>query len=262
MATDLIGYLEFATRLAKDAGDIARKYFSHETDFIVKDDNSPVTMADTEINRLVISRCREAYPDIDVLGEEESDIKGEGKLLWVCDPIDGTIPYSLGMPISSVCLALVDDGAPVLGIIYDFHNDRLFSAVKGQGAWLNGDPIQAVNDVKPMKMVSIEWWHSAAYNLSAVRNTLAAKGYRTPNYCSGAVTCLTIASRRMSGLVYASDKPWDAAPNKVILEELGCRVTDLSGNEQRYDRPIRGYIACVPEVFDELVSACDDALLP
>jgi len=91
-------YLEFAKSLALEAGKIMRTYFL-VTDTTWKADQTPVTQADTEINSLVIDRVQKAYPSHSVYGEEESSLR-ESKFLWVCDPVDGTLPYSLGLPLS------------------------------------------------------------------------------------------------------------------------------------------------------------------
>src|SRR3954462_4543937 len=137
---DLRKALRFAQRLAKEAGVIARRHYDPTISFDPKDDSSPVTQADVEINRLVIARCRAAYPEAGVLGEEESS-QGVSDILWVCDPIDGTTPYMLGAHASTFCLALVYKGVPVVGVVYDFWNKRLYSAIKGESAFLNGAPL-------------------------------------------------------------------------------------------------------------------------
>ena len=233
--------LEFAEELAREAAVIAKKYFSYEMVVEIKKDNSPLTAADMEINQLVINRCQEAYPSIGILGEEQSTDQYEGRLVWVCDPVDGTIPYTLGMPISTFCLALVEDGVPQVGIVYDFWNDNLYSGVKGSGAWVNGKDM-VVQSQDPMRFVSLEWWHAARFDLSGVREKLFIDGYQVPNFASGAFTSMMVAMGRITGLISASDKPWDIAAPKVIVEQLGGCVTDLSGNEQRYDQDIKGAV--------------------
>ena len=256
---ELTEYLEFATELAREAGVIARRHFTADVAYEVKSDNSPVTIADTEINQLIIDRCQQRYPEIGVLGEELSSELKPGKLLWVCDPIDGTIPYTLGMPISTFCLALVDDGVPVVGVVYDFNNERLFCAVKGQDAWLNGK-VLLPPQTEPMRLVSLEWWHSAKYDLSGAREDLSNQGYQVPNYASGAFTSMMIGLGRISGIIYAGDKPWDGAAAKVIVEELGATMTSLSGTDQRYDKPIEGYILAAPGAYTDLLSAVQPRL--
>ncbi|MEY3197673.1 MAG: hypothetical protein RL023_300 [Candidatus Parcubacteria bacterium] len=81
-------YLKFAKRLAIEAEEIALKYFSFEVENTRKDDNTPLTKADTEINELVIKRINDTYPEHSIYGEEKSERKENSKYIWVCDPID------------------------------------------------------------------------------------------------------------------------------------------------------------------------------
>ena len=99
-------YLEFAKKLAKEAEEIALKYFSFETETSQKDDSTPLTKADTEINDLVIRRINEAYPEHSIYGEEKSYIKADSKYIWVCDPIDGTMAFECGLPLFVFSIAL------------------------------------------------------------------------------------------------------------------------------------------------------------
>ena len=101
-------YLEFTKNLAKEAEEIALRYFSFEVENTWKEDNTPLTKADTEINDLVIKRINEAYPEHSIYGEEKSDIKENSQYIWVCDPIDGTMAFSCGLPIFVFSIALVD----------------------------------------------------------------------------------------------------------------------------------------------------------
>lgn len=253
---DLQSYHDFACALARDAGAIAKEYFSTEITFINKSDNSPVTAADTEINSLVISRCSAAFPEINILGEEESSYNGSRKdFLWVCDPIDGTIPYTLGMPISTFSLALVQDGEPVIGVIYDFHSDRLFSAIKGKGAWLNGKVLPLASEKEPLKLVNLEWYPSAAHNLTGSRERLFAQRFQVPNYATNLFVSTSVALGRAAATVYAGDRPWDAAAAKVIAEACGCIVTDLRGANQRYDQSITGVIVAHPKYHKLVLEA-------
>lgn len=77
--------LDFAKNLSLEAQEIALNYFSFETESIYKDDNTPLTKADTEINDLVIKRINETYPEHSIYGEEESDKKEGSRFIWVCD---------------------------------------------------------------------------------------------------------------------------------------------------------------------------------
>lgn len=142
-------YLEFSKKLAKEAEEIALKYFSFEVENTWKGDDTPLTVADTEINDLVIKRINETYPEHSIYGEEKSDIKENSKYIWVCDPIDGTMPFSNGLPIFTFSIALADqsNGQPILGLINDPVMKNMYWAHKGNGAYRNGKKISVTKDI-------------------------------------------------------------------------------------------------------------------
>ncbi len=261
--TELAGYAayhDFAVALAQESGALARQHFNPDINFEPKGDNSPVTAADVAINRLVIERCQAEYPAIGIMGEEESSAGSSADLLWVCDPIDGTSPYAFGMSASTFCLALVENGVPVIGIVYDFMNDRLFHAVKGHGAFLNGQKLTMPN-YPPMKLVNFEWWSETAADIHGFHELMFAKKFQVPNYTSSGFMGMQVATGRIAGQIYMGKSPWDVAALKVIAEESGCLVTDIDGNEQRYDQPIRGAITAHPKYHHELLAALQSVLI-
>ncbi|HSW79610.1 MAG TPA: inositol monophosphatase [Candidatus Saccharimonadales bacterium] len=250
---DLREYLSFAEDLAKQAGKIAKQFEDAASIATDKTDKSPLTVADEKINQLVIDAVKSKYPKIGVLGEEKSHKSGKTNgLLWVCDPIDGTLPYILGASISTFCLALVDDGDPVVGVVYVFSKDQLFSAAKGLGVWRNGTAFKPGRPNPSHAVASELWYASPAIAKSHLKKLYDAQ-YLTPTFFSTSFDGMQLAEGKIKGVIYANNKPWDFAAAKVILDELGIRVTDLEGNEQRYDQSINGIIASDGSVHKELL---------
>jgi len=126
-------YLEFAQKIALEAGNIMKKYFSKKDISSYKGDKTIVTLANKEINTLLIKRVKEKFPEHSVDGEEEQF--GRSKYVWVCDPIDGTAMYARDIPVAVFSLALVIDGVSTVGVIYDPFTENLYSAIKGEGAY-------------------------------------------------------------------------------------------------------------------------------
>lgn len=247
-------YLEFAKALAYEAGEIMRKYFL-KTEREWKQDETPLTIADTTINRMVIERIAEKFPEHSVLGEEESAIQENARLTWVCDPVDGTMPYSHGLPISTFSLALCDDGVPVAGVVYDPFMKRLFSASQGGGAFCN-DTALHVNQTTENSLVSVDAFPSTNPIVdvdASILNTFRACGIKTVTMWSSILPACLVAQGEFSGAVLNIPAPQDPAAIKVIVEEAGGKVTDLFGNDQRYDRPTKGFIASNGVLHDELV---------
>jgi myo-inositol-1(or 4)-monophosphatase len=166
-------YLKFATDLALEAGQIMEKHFHAAVEFREKADLTIVTVADEAINQLVIDRVAESYSEHSVFGEEASSNKGH-QYAWVCDPIDGTIPYSKGLPVSVFSLALTKDGESIVGVVYDPFMKRLYSAIKGEGAFLNGEAINvSSSDLGRHALINIEWWPEAPYDIDTACHNLS-----------------------------------------------------------------------------------------
>ncbi len=253
-------YLEFAKRLALEAGEIMRKYFL-VTDTTWKSDNTPLTQADTEINSLVIQRINEAYPTHSVLGEEESDMK-DSQYVWVCDPVDGTMPYSHGLPISTFSLALCDDGVPQVGVVYDPFMKRLFWAASGSGAFCNGETVHVNAKGFENALIDIAGGQVALRGVidgRKIAQNLTGRGAKTSDIYSTILPSCLVATGNYVATIFNLPKPEDPAAVKVIVEEAGGRVTDLFGNDQRYDCPTKGFIASNGVVHDELVRLVKEA---
>lgn len=103
-------HLDFAKSLADDAGEITLQHFQVGVANEAKalEGNTPVTIADTAINSMVIEAIRKQYPEHAVIGEEESHVQDNAEYTWVCDPIGGTIPCVMGIPTNVFSLAMVN----------------------------------------------------------------------------------------------------------------------------------------------------------
>lgn len=255
---DKAKYLEFAKALAHEAGDIMRKYFL-KTDTEWKQDGTPLTVADTTINRMVIERIAETFPGHSVLGEEESDMK-DSRYTWVCDPVDGTMPYSHGLPISTFSLALCDDGKPVVGVVYDPFMERLFYASVGGGAFCNDGRISVNQNGLTNALIDLAAIEKSFIDFRKPLNLeLYRRGAKTTQLWSSILPTCLVAGGMYEASIFGISKPEDPAAIKVIVEEAGGRVTDLFGNEQRYDMPTKGFIASNGVIHNELVRLLQEA---
>ena len=249
--------LEFAKKLAHEAGGIMHKYFNQTDISHYKGDNTIVTTADIEINQLVIDRVRERYPDHGVYGEEDS-FGRDKSILWVCDPIDGTRMFACGIPTAAFSLALVIHGEPVIGVIYNPRTDRLYHAVKGQGAFCNDKPIH-VNDItfeskKAISHFDIRPGTELFVKMSGLINKLISKTYLVSiGSCVNASTQIACGSFVAGFYPGTKCKNVDVAAAKIIIEEAGGRVTNFYGEEQRYDQDIKGVIMSNGVVHEEIL---------
>lgn len=247
-------YLEFAKDIANYSGKIMLKYFSQDNGASYKGDKTIVTLADTEINSYLISRVKEKYPEHSVDGEEEQF--GDSKYKWVCDPVDGTAMYARHIPVAVFSLALAIDGVPVVGVINDPFTENLYTAIKGKGAYQNGEKI-SVNDYALDDMRSVcnfDWWPEAEYDVSRVLAELGRKSYFVGlGSVIRACTCVATGEFDLAIFPGTKHKNCDIAAAKVIVEEAGGKVTDFFGNEQRYDESINGAIISNGKVHEEVL---------
>lgn len=251
----LTNYLEFAKSIANEAGKIMLKYFNQNNGASYKGDKTIVTLADTEINKYLINQVREKYPTHAIDGEEEQF--GKSDYVWVCDPVDGTAMYARHIPVAVFSLALVVDGQPIIGVVYDPFTDSLYTAIKGYGAFKNNEKI-SVNDYALEDIRTVchcDMWSKAKYNIYNVFEELRK---RTRLNDIGSITrascCVATGDYSLTIFTGTEHKHCDIAAVKVIVEEAGGKVTDLFGNEQRYDKSINGAIISNGIVHDEVVS--------
>ena len=237
----MLDYVKFATKIAKHAGKVMRKYFQQTNISSYKVDRTIVTKADIEINNYLIAMVKKYYPSHCVDGEENSF--GKSEYVWVCDPVDGTAMYARGVPVAVFSLALVVNGESQIGVVYDPWLDNLYVAQKGKGAFKNGKKI-SVSDIKIGQkecMANFDMWVDCEFDMVAILEKL-----KKSNYFVGVGSVIRAGLLVAEGhFAYAlfpgtKHKNCDIAAINVIIKEAGGKVTDFYGKEQRYDRDING----------------------
>lgn len=224
--------LAFAKDLARQAGEIMRRYFRAEDIGIeMKEDDTPVTQADLQINQRVIERVKATFPDHGVIGEEDS-YKTDAALVWVVDPVDGTMPFSVGIPVSSFSLALVDSatGTSLVGVVYDPVLDHLYSAALGRGAFLNDKPLRITGGTPLSSSYISVIGTSSGKSFSGLASArIRETGAVYIHLMSQAYSAAKIATGELHGSVFDYGAPWDCAAASLIVEEAGGVVTDMKG---------------------------------
>jgi myo-inositol-1(or 4)-monophosphatase len=261
--------LTFAKGLALEAGKIMRRYFRAEdigTEW--KEDNTPLTAADTAVNDMVIKKVKQAFPDRAVIGEEASHDQ-DGELAWVVDPIDGTVPFSLGIPISTFSLALVDrkDGQPLVGVIYDPYLDHMYTAVRDDGAFLNDTRLSVSKATTfPRNYVSIIGGSGKGgktkYNRGQCFDIIHAQDAKCMSIQTQAYFAAKVATGELVGSIFGYGAPWDVAAACLLVEEAGGVVTDLSGEKRRYDEFADGCVLAANQtILSKLLEAIQKSVL-
>src|SRR5215211_4821053 len=139
--------LKLSTELARSAGKVVRDLYG-KTDRLTKTHaaakDEAVTEADRASQRLIVAGLRKRFPTDGIIGEESEtgesitcEVPDPLGRVWVIDPIDGTNNFVAGLGNFAVCIGLLERGEPVLGVVYDVTRDQVYSAARGEGAWLD-----------------------------------------------------------------------------------------------------------------------------
>lgn len=222
--------LDLARSMAMHAGELAIGHQTRGVHAETKADLSPVTIADKECERLIVNRIRETFPDDGILGEEGASHPTRNGRLWIIDPIDGTRDFVRGLPLWSTLIALEVDGVVVMGVCHMQCRNEQYSAVRGQGAWLNE---------KPIRISSIESPAQSLVCLSGLNRVEALPfGPRTLEWASqfwavrsmgGCLDAMMVASGKAEFWLEPVAQAWDLAPLKIIIEEAGGRFLNFDG---------------------------------
>lgn len=227
-------YLEVGLEAVKAAEKVILQYFNDGNfDEQRKSDDSPVTKADKEAQKIISHTILNNFPDHFILGEEDvedQDLEGK-EFVWIIDPIDGTKSYIRHRPLFSSLLALMHNGEFIVGISNAPLMHELLYASKGDGAFLNDKKIQA-SKVDSISRASIAFgglkYFKKHNNLDSLADLCAqaewARG--TGDFWSYHM----VAQGSMDAMVETQTKIWDIAPHAVIVEEAGGKITDLQGN--------------------------------
>lgn len=209
-----------------------------------KADGSLVTEADTAAQHHIARALARDFPGITLLGEEMSQaeqariIAADERSLWVLDPLDGTSNYAGGFPFFSISLALMEGGEAVLGLVLDPVRDQCFCAARGQGAFLDADPIYT--SPGPLRLGDC----LAMLDLKRLPPEFIPMLFRSGgfgsqrNLGSVALDWCWLASGRFQLYLHGGQKLWDYAAGRLIASEAGAASRHLGPGGRAIDQGI------------------------
>ena len=245
--------LAAAKEIALKAGTIMLQYFDGDQQTEIKDDNTPVTIADKLINDMAIAELSKTFPNDGIIGEEKSTAEyGMGRK-WFCDPIDGTKAYVWGVPTAMFSLALVIDGRPVLGVAYDPFLKKLYEAVVGGGSYCNGVKLAVSQLDLTGSTVAVTSTAEKMRTLSYIPK-LTNAGAKLASF-SGALYKGTLVARgKFSAYLEGGVNAHDMAGLEIIVTEAGGKVTSMQGEQFDYSKPFKGAVVSNGVVHDQLLT--------
>jgi len=230
-----------ACAAAREAGALLRRRFLARDPVRVEQKglHDFVTEADREAERTVIGRLRERFPDHAIMSEEAAPTTQPAAYRWIVDPLDGTTNFIHGVPTFAVSLALEDPAGLLVAATYDALRDELFHARRGEGAYLNGEPIRCAEPAATKEALIATGFPFR--ELSRVREYLAAfeafirttAGLRRAG--SASIDLAYVACGRYDGFWEMGLSPWDLAAGALLVREAGGVVTDLIGGDTCLD---------------------------
>jgi myo-inositol-1(or 4)-monophosphatase len=225
-----------AVRAARSAGNVILRYMNR-IDGLNVVEKQRMDFA-SEVDKLaeaeIVKELRRAYPTHAFLAEE-SGAMGKGPLVWVIDPLDGTHNYLRGIPHFSVSIALLDKGEPVYAVVFDPLRDELFTASKGDGAYLNDRRIRvSKRENLTGAMIATGFPYRQRAHLDsqlAMTRALLIQAEDIRRSGSAALDLAYTAAGRYDGFFEIGLKPWDMAAGALLVREAGGQYGDFAGRD-------------------------------
>ena len=247
-----------ALRVAEEAGGLLLERFHTEKEVSYKGRADLVSDVDKLVEARAIESLSREYPEAGFLAEESEPVGGSSGYTWIIDPLDGTRNYILGIPFFCVVVALAKGDDLLLGLTYDPVRREMFQAVKGQGAYLNGEPI-GVSQKGRLEDALL------SYDLGYVDET-ASRAIELVLHLWPNIQGTRMMGSAALGLAYAACgrvdmyfhhnlSPWDVASGLLLVAEAGGVVTDKRANPATLYS--EGIIASGAELHAEFIRATD-----
>ena len=232
MESQLKEYLDFAVDISKEAGRITLEYFGRNVDVQLKEDSSPVTVADRKTESFIRKAIRDKYPEHGILGEEFGAVETDSPYRWIIDPIDGTKSFIHGIPLYTVLIALLKNGEPSVGVIHNPPLGETAAAAVGMGCTFNGRTCR-VSSTPSLDQANVQVTDPA--DLMRRHPVFTGRLFERIRLCRSwgdGYGYLLVASGMADAMLDPVLAPWDVAPLKVIISEAGGMMTDFAGRSK------------------------------
>jgi myo-inositol-1(or 4)-monophosphatase len=219
-----------AEEVIRAAGEPLREIHGKVESVEYKSDKSDVvTEADYKSEQIIAAVIENEFPQHSIRSEEKVSSDGSSTYTWLLDPLDGTGNYVNGNPNYSISVALLDDGEPVLGVVYAPEFDDLFRAIVGGKAYLNGNVVGTTDRDDLAESMLVSGYDPDGAFLTHCYQ--ATRGIR--RFGSAALHLCYLASGSADAVWEYDTYPWDTAAGLVIARAAGARITDIGGTEYR-----------------------------
>jgi myo-inositol-1(or 4)-monophosphatase len=250
--------MDVALEATRTAGEIIRGGWNSEKEITFKGRADIVTDIDVAAEKAVLEILTGAFPDFGILAEESQPVAGASHYRWVVDPLDGTRNYAHSIPHFCTIVALAEGDDVIAGVVYDPVREETFTAVRGQGAFLNGAPISVTETTELSRsLLSFDLGYvdeKAALAIDMLRSLWPGM-YSVRLMGSAGLGVAYAASGRVDLFFHHSLSPWDIAAGLILAQEAGGRIVDRQGNKAGLFTP--SVICSSPVLIDGFLAATD-----
>ncbi len=251
-------FTTFANYLADLSTDIAKKYFRLPNGEIAKDDDSPVTKADREIEEIIRAEIEKKFPTHGIIGEEFGTKNSDAEFVWVLDPIDGTSSFIIGRPIFGTLIALAFRGKPILGVMNQPITGERWIGIDGEGSWLNGKKIQTRNctEISDAVMCASSPFFFKNRDEEILKKLSGLTKYQRLGgiiYGGDCYSYASLASGFVDIIIEPELKVYDYAALVPIIKMAGGIVTDWEGNDLGLKSPVRLAASANKELHEKVL---------
>jgi myo-inositol-1(or 4)-monophosphatase len=225
-------YLDVAVEAAREGGAILLAEFDRPRQITYKGDADIVTQADKGSERAIVTRLRDHFPKHSIVAEEGGGQENASAFRWYVDPLDGTTNYAHSYPCFAVSIGLEEAGELLVAVVYNPISQEMFTAVRGEGAFLNQKRIHVSNvDTLATSLVATGFPTHKRESNPNIRYywdfTLRSHGVRRDG--SAALDLASVACGRFEGFWEFGLKSWDTAAGALLVREAGGSVTRFVG---------------------------------
>ena len=205
--------------------------------------NNFVTEYDVAVQRFLEEKLAALIPGVMFLAEEEGESGNilTDALTFIIDPIDGTANFMYNVRHSAISVGLFKDKKPIFGAVYNPYSDEYFSAVKGEGAYLNGERISVSERTDGAAIIAVGtapyYRDTLGRKTSDLIYSLIMKFGDVRRMGAASLDLCYVAAGRVDGFCEPVLSPWDFAAGALIVEEAGGRISDFNGNELFFGKP-------------------------
>ena len=234
--------LDAAIPLIREAGALVMCVYATDFAIEIKDDESPVTVADQRAEKVIFEGLRRLTPDVPIVGEEAAsagEIPDVSNRFWLVDPIDGTKEFINRNGEFTVNIALVDHGVPVLGLVLAPALGRLFGGAKGMGAWVEDHAPRRPIAVRAIPAEGLTVVGSRHHGDGAAVTAFLADRQIAAHRTVGSSLKLCLVAEGAADVYprFGRTMEWDTAAGDAVLRAAGGAVRTLAGDLLGYGKP-------------------------